>query len=297
MQAQSVREPSDRAAASPKVIAVTSGKGGVGKTNVVANVAVALSRMGQRVLIFDADLGLGNLDVLFGMVPKFTLEHVLLGQKSLSEVMIEGPCGVRILPTSSGREQLTRLSVEQQLILQTEFDRLEESVDVLLIDTGAGIGGNVLYFATMAREIVVVASPEPTSITDAYAVMKVLSKRHGERRFNLLVNMARGDAEAREVYRKLSLVADRFLDIMITYIGYIPKDDYLPMAVCEQRAVVECFPQTRSSLSFVRLAQTIKEWPSDGGPKGSVQLLWRQMLTGAPVAPPTTPAACERMEG
>jgi len=222
---------------------------------------------------------------------------VLLGQKSLSEVTIEGPCGVRILPTSSGREQLTRLTAEQQLILQAEFDRLEESVDVLLIDTGAGIGSNVLYFTTMAREIVVVASPEPTSITDAYAVMKVLSKRHGERRFRLLVNMARGDSEAREVYRKLNLVADRFLDIMITYIGYIPKDDYLPMAVCEQRAVVECFPQTRSSLSFVRLAQTIKDWPSDGGPKGGVQLLWRMMLSGAPASIPAAQAACERREG
>jgi flagellar biosynthesis protein FlhG len=282
---------------SPKVIAITSGKGGVGKTNVVANLAVALSRMGQQVMILDADLGLGNLDVLLGIVPKFTMEHVLLGQKTLSEVMVEGPGGIQILPASSGREQLTHITPEQKLILQAEFDRLEKAMNVFLIDTGAGISTNVLYFNTVAQEIIVVASPEPTSIADAYAVMKVLSKRYAEKRFNLLVNMVRGETEAREVHRRLSRAAERFLDIVIHYAGFIPEDDYLRMAVSEQRAVVEFHPQSRSSQGFMRLAGKVMEWPVDSIPKGGVQFLWRRMLLAEAESPFPTAAVLEHRNG
>ena len=263
----------------PKVIAVTSGKGGVGKTNVVANVAVALSNLGRRALILDADLGLGNLDVLFGLVPPYTLEQVLLGEKTLSEVMVEGPCGVQIIPAGSGLEHLTALSREQKLSLLSEFDRLEQEMDVLLIDTSAGISSNVLYFSMVAEEIIVVASSEPTSLTDAYAVMKVLSKRYGEKSFRLLVNMVRNEQEARETFRKLSLVADRFLDISIDYIGFIPEDDYLRMAVAQQRAVVDVYPRARSSQGFTRLAQKILRWPVSTIPKGNVQFMWQRFLS------------------
>lgn len=270
----------------PKVIAVTSGKGGVGKTNVVANLGVALSRLGQRVMILDADLGLGNLDVLFGIIPAYTLEHVLLGQKSISEIMVLGPEGVRILPTSSASVEMTRLTDEQKLILLSEFDRLEQQIDIFLIDTAAGISSNVIYFNTVAQEIIVVATTEPTSVTNAYAMMKVLSRQHGEKRFSLLANMMHSEEEAKALFKKLSMVADQFLGVGVDYLGAIPQDEYLRMAVHQQKTVVERYPSARSSLRFVDLAKEIIQRPMSTVPKGSLQFLWKEVLLRGAECPP-----------
>ncbi len=267
-----------------RVLAVTSGKGGMGKTNVVASLAVAFSKMGKRVLVLDADLALGNIDVLFGVLPKFTLEHVLSGQKKLSDIIVSGPCGIQILPTGSGAEALSEISSEQKLILLSELDTLEKEIDILLIDTAAGISSNVLYFNAAAQEIIVIASAEPTSLTDAYAIMKVLSKRYQEKRFRLLVNMVHNEQEAKEVFRKLTLVADRYLNISIDYMGYIPQDDYLKMAVSQQKAVVDAYPNARSSQMFTRVAGQILQWPLPTSPKGAVQFFWRQLLSSESVA-------------
>lgn len=264
-----------------QVIAVTSGKGGVGKTNVVANLAVALSQAGKRVLVFDADLGLGNVDVLLGLVPKYTLEHVFTGEKRLSEIILPGPGGINVLPASSGVQELTALTDREQIILQNELDRIGRSIDLLLIDTGAGISSNVLFFAVAAQEILVVVSPEPTSITDAYALMKVLSQRHRETRFRLLVNLARSPQEGVEVYRKICRVADRFLNVSIDYAGAIPCDDYVPMAVRQQRTVVELFPHAPSSRGFHQLAKTVAAWELAHVPKGTVQFFWQRLVEQA----------------
>lgn len=261
-----------------QVIAVTSGKGGVGKTNVVANLALALAQSGKRVMVLDADLGLANLDVLLGLVPTYTLEHVLSGDKRLTDIILPGPGGIMILPASSGIQDLTALTADQQVLLQQEFEQVAQQVDVLLIDTGAGISSNVLFFAVAAQEIVVVACPEPTSITDAYALMKVLSGRFSERRFRLLVNQVRTPQEGCDVYRKIGLVADRFLNISIDYLGAVPADDYVGMAVRRQRAVLDVFPQAPASREFQRLASVVSQWPAPESPKGSVQFFLRSLI-------------------
>jgi flagellar biosynthesis protein FlhG len=260
------------------VITVTSGKGGVGKTNVVVNLAVGLARIGKRVLVLDADLGLGNIDVLLGLVPRYTLEQVLCGSHHLSDIIIEGPAGIQVLPAGSGLPQLTSLTDSQQLLLQTELEHVADTVDVLLIDTGAGVSPTVTYFASAAQETIVVISPEPTSLTDAYALIKVLCRQHRERRFKVLVNMVKSQRDATQTFRKIDAAADRFLNINLEYLGYIPFDDYLPMAVLQQKAVTECFPGSPASQAFLQLAKKVAEWPDPQLPKSTVQFLWQQLI-------------------
>ncbi len=261
-----------------QVISVTSGKGGVGKTNVVANLGLALVREGKKVLVLDADLGLANLDVLLGLVPQWTIEQVLNGTKRMGDILLEGPGGIKILPASSGLPQFTALSEAQLLVLQDEIERLAQAYDVLLIDTAAGISSNVTFFASAAHEIIVVVSPEPTSLTDAYALMKVLSRRHRERRFRVLVNMVKHQREAIQVFRKLDRAAERFLHLSLDAIGFIPQDDYLPLSVTEQRAVVDLFPKAPSSKAFLQLGSAVAKWEPASHPKGTVQFLWQHLL-------------------
>lgn len=260
-----------------KVISVTSGKGGVGKTNVVANLAIALAKTGKKVLILDADMGLGNLDVLLGIAPMYNMNHVIRGEKTLKEIMVGGPYGIKILPASSGVQELTALTASQRMNLFLEVDKLEGEIDVMLIDTAAGISSDVLFFNIAAQEIIVVVSPEPTSMTDAYAIMKVLHTKHGENRFRLLVNSAKGVKESAEVYRKISLVAERFLNISIDYLGYIPYDENIQKAVREQRAIIDIYPDSKASKCFIELAKRVEEITTPSELKGNVQFFWQRL--------------------
>jgi flagellar biosynthesis protein FlhG len=239
---------------------------------------VALAHLGRRVMVLDADVGLGNLDILLGLAPPYTLADVLSGQRRLREVVFPGPAGIKVLPAGSGFQNLTALSDHQIRELQSEMDELQEETDVLLIDTGAGIGRNVTSFATMAQDIIVVATPEPTSLTDAYALMKVLSTQYSERRFRLLVSMTRSATDGRDVYRKLSLVAERFLHISIDFLGSIPYDPRLTEAVCQQRPLVELYPQSKAAQAFLGLAHDLAAWPLPESPKGGLQFFWGSLL-------------------
>ncbi|MDJ0782891.1 MAG: MinD/ParA family protein [Desulfosarcinaceae bacterium] len=241
-----------------RVLAVTSGKGGVGKTNIVANLGYALTKRGQRVLIFDADLGLGNLDVLLGIAPRYNLAHVLNGEKRLDEIIVTGPGNLHILPASSGVQELTRLSHGQQFRILRNLNELIEAYDVFLIDTAAGISTNVLYFAASAQEILVVVTPEPTAITDAYALMKVLAIKYHERHFKLIVNAAKSDAEADETYRQLNVVTSRFLDIEMEYLGKVLLDDNVKRGVRCQTMVSELAPISKASRNFAILARCLE---------------------------------------
>ncbi|RMF88777.1 MAG: MinD/ParA family protein [Nitrospinota bacterium] len=262
-----------------KVFSITSGKGGVGKTHIVVNLAFALRRLGARVMIFDADLGLANVDVLLGLTPQCNIQHVLDGQKSLEEILIEGPEGIIILPASSGVQDLVDLSESQQLQLLAELDSLERDIDILLVDTGAGISSNVMYFNVAAQEIIVVVTPEPTSITDAYALMKVLATKYAEKHFKVLLNAVSDAVEAKEVFRRLSLVAERFLDISIDYLGFIVYDPAFSKAVRRQKALLDLYPHSAAGRCFQQLARHLMEIPEVTYPKGNIQFFWKRLLT------------------
>jgi flagellar biosynthesis protein FlhG len=268
-----------------QVIAVTSGKGGVGKTNVVANLGYALTRLNKRVLILDADMGLANMDVILGLSPKYNLQHVLNGEKTISEVIISGPGGMKILPASSGVQELSDLSKAQKLCLLSELNSLYDETDVLLIDTSAGISSNVMYFNMAAQEILIVVSPEPTSITDAYAMMKVLFLKHSENHFRLLVNSARNAEEAREVFNNLSLVGQKFLNLSIDYWGYIMQDDHVAKAVRQQKALVERYPHSPASRCFSDLAKIVCENRPNTSSRGNISFFWDQIIENSDALP------------
>ena len=263
-----------------RVIAITSGKGGVGKTNIVANLGFALSRLGKKVLILDADLGLGNLDVLLGLAPRYNLSHVISGEKSLEEIILKGPGKLEILPASSGIQELTQLSKQQKIQILTKLDLLIDSFDVLLIDTAAGISTNVLDFNATAQEILVVVSPEPTSLTDAYALMKVLSLKYSEKHCKLLVNQAANDQEGRDIYRQLNLVTERFLVISVKYFGCVLFDEKVTKSVRRQQIILELYPDSPASKSFSMLAKKIKNMKISKSTKGDSNLFWEHLIQG-----------------
>jgi flagellar biosynthesis protein FlhG len=240
-----------------RILAVTSGKGGVGKTNVVANLAVSLAEMGKRVIVLDADFGLANLDVLLGLTPHFHLGHVLYGKKTLTDIMVEGPHGIRIIPASSGLQQLSELTLDQRNYLVESFTALEGDADYLLIDTAAGISSNVVHFLLAAPEIVVVSAPEPTAIVDAYAVIKIVLAEEPTKTIRILINSVSGEDESQDVFRQINSVVNRFLNRQVIYLGHIERDAHVLKAVRSQLLVTHCFPGAPASRCFRRLAHSM----------------------------------------
>lgn len=265
-----------------RVIAVTSGKGGVGKTNIAGNLAIAYQRMGKNVLIFDADLGLANIDIIFGLNPKYTIEEVLRGEKDLSQIIVKGPEGVSIIPASSGVQELAQLTEGHKINLLNEFDILNSMFDIMLIDTGAGISSNVIYFNLAAQERIIVVTPEPTSITDAYALIKVMFEQHGTKNFYLLLNMVKSEREAKSVYKNLTRVVARFMaSISIDYAGFIPLDNLLYQAVSRREPVICCYPESPSSHSFKELAKYLLDRANGKPNDGNIKFFWQSLMAGA----------------
>ncbi len=249
----------------------------MGKTNISVNLATSLSRMGSEVMLFDADLGLANVDVVLGLSPKRNLSHVIAGEAGLEEVLVDAPGGFTIVPASSGTQRMAELSPAEHAGLIRCFSELDREVDVLLVDTAAGISESVVSFVRACRELVIVGCNEPSSITDAYALIKVLN-RHGVDRFHLVGNRLRSRREGQMLHQKLSVATERFLDLNLDFIGAIPEDDRLRRAVQKQQPVVEAYPNSPSARAFNELARRIDGWPTPSGATGNLEFFVERLI-------------------
>ena len=234
------------------------------RTNISVNLSLALSQSGKDVLLLDADLGLANVDVLLGLRPKYTLSDVIDGSRTLEEIIVHGPEGLKIIPASSGLQNMAELNAMEHAGLIRAFSELSHNIDVLIIDTAAGIADSVITFARAAQEVIVVVCDEPTSITDAYALIKVLNKDYGICRFRVIGNMLQGIQDGRELFRKIMAVTDKYLDVQLDFMGIVPYDDYLRKAVQKQKAVIDAYPRSKSSLAFKSLSLKADKWPVQG---------------------------------
>jgi flagellar biosynthesis protein FlhG len=261
-----------------RAIAVTGGKGGVGKTNVSVNLAVAAAELGRRVMLLDADLGLANIDVVLGLHPTYDLSHVFSGERALEEVLVEGPGGIRVVPGASGLQKLAELSHAEHAGLIRAFTDVGNDVDTFIVDTAAGISDTVVSFARAAHEVVVVVCDEPASITDAYAIIKLLNRDYGHQRFRVLANMVKTAQEGRELYNKMCRVTDRYLDATVSFLGAVPYDDSLRKAVRAQRPVVQAYPRSRAAQAFKNLAKKIDTWPASNWANGQVQFFVERLI-------------------
>lgn len=263
----------------PLVFSVTSGKGGVGKTNIAVNLACQLTAMDKRVLLLDADLGLANVDVILGIAPTLNLSHLFHEGMSVDKIIYRTEHGFPILPAASGVSEMLSLSTGQKLDLLEAMEGLEENLDFLIVDTGAGINDNVLYFNLAAQERLVVLTPEPTSLTDAYALIKVLRNNHGVDRFKILVNMATDAKAAREVFMRLYAASDRFLEgVSLDLAGWLPLDPHVRQAVIRQVPFSVLFPDAPASGQLKEAARTIARWPAANRLDGNIKFFWKKIL-------------------
>ena len=242
----------------PRVVSISSGKGGVGKTSLTLNLGLALTRLGQRVQLLDGNLGLGNIDVHLGLTANSSIKDFFNQRKRFREIVLQDPHGISIIPAGSGFPELTNLDASQRISLLNEIDSIAEKFNFMLIDVGPGISSNVLYFNMVAQESIIVVTPEPTSIANAIALIKTLLTKHVKNYFMVLVNLVANENEARELFKILLVTIDRYLiNVSIDYLGFVPLDSKLAVALKNQTPVLEAYPDSPSSKSFVEIAKTL----------------------------------------
>ncbi len=264
-----------------RVIAVASGKGGVGKTNVSVNLGLAMVAEGKKVMLMDADLGLANIDIMLGLHPEYNLSHVINGERTLEEIIVDGPNGLQIIPASSGTQNMAELTPAEHAGVIQAFSEVGHDLDVLIIDTAAGIADSVISFTRAAQEVIIVVCDEPTSITDAYALIKLLNRDYGIQRFRVLSNMAHSMQEGRELFNKMVKVTDRFLDVALDFMGTVPYDEYLRKALQKQRAVIDAYPRSKAAMSFKTLAKRADNWPIPRSAGGHLEFFVERLIQSA----------------
>ena len=283
-----------------RVIAVTSGKGGVGKTNASANLAIALAARGKRVCVFDADTGMANINVLLGFTPLYTLEHLLIGERSLNDVLIKGPGGIHIVPAASGVADCAELDEHAQTQLTAALRELESRFDYLVVDTAAGAGATVLSFIRAAHYAVVVVTPEPTSLTNAFSLLKIMKNRGIRRPTYLLTNQVGDAAAGLTLYRRLQAASRQYLHFNPAYLGHILLDEAVPKAVRLQRPVIQLRHDAPASRCYYALAEAVERHLSGGPEIGIFSTFWdlvgRRGRTGDETEATQTPSPLEQLE-
>lgn len=263
-----------------RVIAVSSGKGGVGKTNVVSGLALSLARSGKKVLIIDADLGLANIDIIFNVRPELNLGDVMTGEAELKDIVVELQENIHLIPSGSGVSNLTRLSEAEKLSLINEFDSLDGKYDYVLVDTGAGISDNVLYFNLASDDCLIVTTPEPTAITDAYALMKVMAGENDYKYFKLIVNMVKSEQDAKKVYFSLSQAVSRFLGgAVIEYLGYLPVEPMVSESVVKRMPVMNAYPNSDFTKSMLKISKVLTKSVSRNSNSGNLKLFMDRFVS------------------
>lgn len=272
-------KPGPQAEVPCKVIAITSGKGGVGKSNLAVNLAISLTRFGHRVLVMDSDFGLANLDMLLGLTPKYNLSHVLSGKKQLSDVIITGPSGIKVLPASSNGRVDPELTTEKRTELIKTLRSSTELADTVFIDTDGGITDNTVEFLLLADEIIVVTTPEPTSIMDCYGVIKVLAREKESSLVRLLVNMAEDEADAEHATATMKLVARQFFNVTVEELGWVNFDIAVPRAVRQQQPFVLLYPTSPAARAVNRIAMKMANYEVDFITDRGPAAIWRRIVS------------------
>ena len=261
-----------------RTVSITSGKGGVGKTTLVANTALHLGRQGRKVLVLDGDLGMANIDIMFGVRTTRSIEQVFSGEALLKDVIVEVAPNVNLIPGGSGIYGLQDITDKEKMILMSQVSELESQYDDLLVDTASGIDENVLYLNAAAHETVVVVTPDPASLADSYALIKVLNSVHRENHFSILCNQVRDEAEAKALFKRLSDVTSRFLCVSLDYNGFIPLDRDLRNATKSQQLILSSQPRSPSSFAIKQFAEKLSSSRQISGPKGGLQFFWEQLI-------------------
>lgn len=263
----------------PRVLSVTSGKGGVGKTNIAVNLACQLAAMGRRVVLLDADFGLANVDVLLGVNPPKDIFHLFRAGTAIEDILYPTAHGFSILPAGSGFSRVTELGTAERRRLLDALEPLAGQVDILVVDTAAGAGETVLYFNMAAQERLLVLTPEPTSLADAYALVKDLKVRHGVERFHVCVNMCSDEKQARQVFTRMCDACDRFLTgVSLDLAAIVPQDPAVREGVMKRRPFSLASPDAPASKALRKLAGTVSRWPVAGGAGGNIQFFWQSLL-------------------
>ena len=261
-----------------KIIAITGGKGGVGKTNISINLAIALADLQNKVMLLDADFGLSNIDVMLGLRTKMNLHHVLENKCNLEDVIVNGPHGVQVIPSSSGVKQMANLNTREHKGIIDSISALNPTLDYFIIDTAAGISESVSLFTHVANHMLIVVCDEPASLSDAYALIKILSKKGVNQKFHILSNMVESSAHGERLFSQLEKVANHFLDASLEYCGYIPDDNFVKKAIQQQRSVIDAYPTSRSALAFTRLARKVSNLPKISNTSGDIELFLEKQL-------------------
>jgi flagellar biosynthesis protein FlhG len=261
------------------VLAITGGKGGVGKTNIAINLAVALADLQRKVMLLDADFGLSNIDVMLGMRARKNLFHVLKNECRVEDIILNGPHGIQIIPAASGVKEMANLTAQEHMGIIDSISQFNPTLDYFIIDTAPGISENVSLFTQLANNILIVVCDEPASMADAYALIKVLSKKGVKQKFQIITNMVESSAHGQRLFSQLEKVSNHFLEASLEYCGYIPNDEFLKKAIKKQQSVLEVYPTSRSSLGFVRLARQICSLPLSVNATGSVELFLERQLS------------------